>query len=89
MSNQATTEKEIKTHVARVTVDHLIAYPGRDGILLDGRGNPLGAWWAVSSWRLNSWMGSVTYRIEARVNGAVYSGWGGGVGLIFRRERKR
>lgn len=65
----------------------LIAYPGANGILNDWHGKPLGAWRALSSWRVNSYIGSRMYSIECRVNGIRYVGRGFGEGMSLRAKR--
>jgi hypothetical protein len=79
--------RALEKRVSSVVPNHLIAYPAGNGVLRDGQGNSIGTWKAVSSWRVNSWMGPMTYQIEARVRGFTYMGRGGGVGLVFRGKR--
>lgn len=72
---------------AVVTNDVLIAYPRENGILGDWHGEPIGTWRVLSSWRVNSYIGSRMYSIEARVNGVRYVGRGFGLGMSLRAKR--
>jgi hypothetical protein len=72
---------------AVVTEQWIVAYPGKNGVLGDWHGNPLGTWRVLSSWRVNSWIGSTMYSIEARVNGVRYVGRGFGEGMSLRAKR--
>ena len=74
---------------AVITAGLLIAYPAKDGALTDWHGRTIGTWRAVSSWRVNSFIGSRMYQIEAVVNGATYTGRGFGEGMIYRGRPKR
>lgn len=73
---------------AVATDNYIIAYPGDDGILNDWHGRPLGRWWIVSSWPVQSFTGSTMHQIEARVNGVTYTGRGFGKGVIYKGKRK-
>lgn len=72
---------------AVVTAERAIAYPAAGGILNDWHGRPLGAWRATSSWRVNSYMGTRMYQIQARINGVLYTGRGFGEGCIWTGRR--
>ena len=74
---------------AIVTPDHIVAYPKDNGVLGDWRGNPIGTWRIMSSWPMNSWMGSHMHQIESTVDGVVYTGRGFGKGMIYRGKRKK
>lgn len=73
---------------AVVTQSHVIAYPGKDGILNDWHGKQIGTWRAKSSWRVHSFMGTHMYQIEATVDGVRYTGRGFGEGMIYKGKRK-
>ncbi len=75
---------------AIVTPDVIVAYPAKDGVLTDWHGEEIGRWKNVASWRpsSSSWIGSIMYQIEARVDGVLYTGRGFGVGMIYRGKRK-
>jgi len=73
---------------AVVTPKHCIAYPGKDGVLNDWHGKPVGTWRSVASWPINSWIGSTMHQIEARVDGVLYTGRGFGEGMLYRGKRK-
>lgn len=74
---------------AVVTPQHLIAYPGKDGVLTDWHGRQLGTWKSVASWPMpRSWVSNTMHQIEAVVDGVTYTGRGCGVGMIFRGKRK-
>lgn len=72
---------------AFVSDTHLVAYPGADGVLNDWHGNPIGTWRAVSSWRVDSYIGTRMYAMRASVDGATYHGRGFGKGCILRGRR--
>ena len=72
---------------AVVTPDWLVAYPGDAGVLSDWHGKPLGTWRVLSSWRVNSWIGSTMYSIECFVDGVRYVGRGFGKGVSLRAKR--
>src|ERR1700722_10202851 len=74
---------------AIVTPVILIAYPKENGILGDWHGEAIGTWRVLSSWKVNSYIGSRMYSIEARVNGVRYAGRGFGVGMSLRAKRSR
>lgn len=73
---------------AVVTPDYAVAYPGKDGKLTDWHGHELGTWRAVASWRVNSYVGSRMYQIEATIAGVTYTGRGFGEGMLWRGHRK-
>ncbi len=74
---------------AVVTDGWLIAYAGSNGVLNDWHGNPLGTWRTLSSWRVQSYIGSHMHSIEARVNGVRYVGRGFGEGMSLRAKRSQ
>lgn len=72
---------------AFVSETHLTAYPAANGVLQTWHGTPIGTWRAVSSWSIDSYMGSRMYAIRATVNGANYYGRGFGEGCILNARR--
>ena len=67
----------------------IVAYPGKDGILNDWHGRPIGRWRATSTWRTpSSFVSPTMSSIVATVDGTVYVGRGAGEGMIFRGRRK-
>jgi hypothetical protein len=75
---------------AYITDRHIIAYPKEDGILGNWRGDPIGTWKAVSTWKTpRSFMSSTMSQIEAVVNGIRYTGRGAGIGMIFKGKSKK
>ena len=74
---------------AVVTPAHIVAYPGKGGILNDWHGNPIGTWRTVSRWPIHSWIGSYMHQIEATVNGTLYTGRGFGEGMLYRGKVKK
>jgi len=73
---------------AVVSPEYIIAYPGKDGILTDWHGKPIGTWHAVASWPVYSFIGSHMYQIEAVVDNIIYTGRGFGEGMIYKGKRK-
>lgn len=73
---------------AVVTTDYIVAYPGKDHILNDWHGNPIGRWETVAKWRIFSYVGSHIHQIEATVDGVRYTGRGFGIGMIYKGKRK-
>src|SRR3990167_3625640 len=75
---------------AYILEDRIRAYVGADGILPDWHGNALGTWRTVSTWAIpRSFLSSTQSQIEATVNGRVYTGRRGGVGLCYYGKIKR
>ncbi len=84
---------------AVVTPDRIVAYPGKPdrglftstpgGPLNDWHGREIGRYRIVSSWRVNSYVGSHMNQIEATVDGVTYTGRGFGEGMIYQGKRKR
>jgi hypothetical protein len=73
-----------------VTPDLITAYPDKDGVLNDWKGNPLGTWRATSTWRTpRSFFSDTMSQIEATVDGVTYTGRGAGIGMVFNGRRKR
>jgi hypothetical protein len=81
-----------KTFVANgafVSKDHIVAYPKANGVLGDCKGQAIGTWRAVSTWKTpRSYVSSTLSQIEATVNGVRYTGRGAGEGMIFKGKRK-
>jgi hypothetical protein len=77
---------------AIVTPDYIVAYLGKDGILTDWHGRPLGTWRSVASWPTpHSYISSHMHQVEATTDGStptVYTGRSGGEGLVYRGRRK-
>ncbi len=80
--------RRLESGGAFVSPEYIVAYPGANGALLAWHGERLGSWRAVSSWRVESYMGSRMFQVEARVNGVAYTGRGFGEGCIYRDRRK-
>ncbi len=74
---------------AYVTDDRIIAYLGKDGILSDWHGKPLGTYRTVSTWPIYSFLSSSMSQVEAVVDGIRYTGRSLGEGMLYRGKRKR
>lgn len=77
---------------AVVTETHLLAYPGKNGVLNDWHGNPIGTYRVISSrpaifFGHRSWQGYRYFYMHAHVNGATYSLRGFGEGMIAKGKR--
>lgn len=82
--------KEFTANGAVVTDDVLIGYKGKDGVLTDWHGKPLGTYRVLRSWPIwNSHFRSRAEQIEARVNGIVYTGRSCDQHDLFKGRRKR
>lgn len=66
-----------------------MAYVGKDGILTDWHGNPLGTYVIVSSWPIHSYISNEMYAIHATIDGKLYKGRGCGVGMVFNGKRSK
>jgi hypothetical protein len=63
----------------------LIAYLGKDGVLTDWHGSPLGTYRVTATWRTpRSYVSSTMSQVVARVGAATYKGRSAGVGMSFR-----
>jgi hypothetical protein len=74
-------------------VDHaagrVAAYTSKDGALTLWSGRQIGTWRAVASWRTpRGILSDRMYQIEAVVDGILYTGRGGGEGMLWRGKRK-
>ena len=90
VEENCTIEHEGRTYEsggAFVSDTNLVAYPAAGGVLTTWHGTPIGTWRAVSSWRVDSYMGTRMYAIRATVDGATYHGRGFGEGCILRGKR--
>lgn len=81
---------------AHVDPERAAGYPqfdrefiGADGMMNDWHGAPIGTCRIVALWRVNSWMGSWMYQIEATIDGRTYTGRGMGSGMLWRGKTKR
>jgi len=74
---------------AVVTPEHIVAYLGHNGELVDWHGRRLGTYRVTASWRIHSYMSDTMCQVESLVNGVAYTGRSGGVGLMYRGRRKR
>ena len=72
---------------AVVADDVLIAYPGDHGMLNDWHGKPLGTWRTLSSWHVQSYIGTHMHSIEVFVDGVRYVGRGFGEGMSLKAKR--
>lgn len=74
---------------AIVTEDRITAYVGKDGVVTDWHGNPIGTYVIASSWPIQSYISRDMYAIHATVNGKLYKGRGCGVGMCFNGKLSR
>ena len=81
--------KKFEAGGAFVSETHIIAYPGKNGVLNDWHGNAIGTWKSVRSWKVRSYVGTTMHQIEATVKNTVYTGRGFGEGMIYKGKRKR
>jgi hypothetical protein len=65
----------------------IIGYPV-DGRMCDWHGKDLGPCRVVSSWRVQSYVGTRMYQIEAVIDGIAYTGRGFGTGMAWRGKPK-
>jgi hypothetical protein len=69
--------------------DTIAGYMMKGGVLADWRGNPMGAYRIVSSWRTpKSYVSDRMYQLEATVEGIVYTGRSAGENMSFFGKRK-
>jgi hypothetical protein len=69
---------------AAITDDHCIAYLGKDGVLTDWHGRPLGTYKIISTWRTpRSYVSTTMHAVHATANGKLYKGRSAGVGMSF------
>jgi len=72
-----------------VTPETIVAYLGNDNRLTDWHGRTLGTYREVAKWRINSWLSTHMYQVEATVDGVTYTGRSHGKGMLFRGKAKK
>jgi hypothetical protein len=73
---------------ASVTLDHIIAYLGKDGVLTDWHGNPIGTYRITATWKTpRSYVSSTMNQVIAYTKGISYTGRSAGEGMVFRGKR--
>ncbi len=74
---------------AVVTPDRIFAYLGKDSVLTDWHGKPLGTYRITATWRTpRSYVSSTMHQVYATVDGITYSGRSSGVGMSFSGRRR-
>jgi hypothetical protein len=71
---------------AVVTDARIVAYLGEDGVLMDWCGHQIGTYRVVSTWKtphMSSMMSAVHATVDATVDGKLYKGRSGGMGMVF------
>jgi hypothetical protein len=73
---------------AVVTPGRIVAYLGRDGVLTDWHGKPLGNYRITASWSTpHSFVSDTMHQVYATVDGVTYTGRSAGVSMIFKGRR--
>lgn len=74
----------------KTKTEGLSAYLGKDNVLTDWEGKPVGTYKIISSWATpKSYVSSRMYQIEAIVKGKKYTGRSAGVGMLFNGRLKK
>jgi hypothetical protein len=86
--------REFTSLGAMVTATHAAGYPkiperSVTGTLLGWDGTILGSCRITASWKVESFIGSRMYQIEATIDGRTYTGRGFGSGMLWRGKVKR
>ncbi len=67
-----------------------LGYLGKNGILTDWHGTPIGTYRIVATWRTpRSYVSNTMSQVEARINGVLYTGRSAGVGMAYTGTPKR
>jgi hypothetical protein len=76
--------KSFTANGAFVSDTHIVAYLGKDNVLTDWHGNPLGTYRIVSTWKTpRSYVSGTMHAVHARIDGYTYKGRSAGVGMSF------
>ncbi len=82
--------KTFESGGAFISPNMVIAYLGKDGILNDWHGHPIGTYKIKASWRTpRSYLSDRMYQVEAIVDDVVYTGRSAGEGMAFKGKRKK
>ena len=75
---------------AVVSPERIVAYLGKDNVLTDWHGNPIGTYRIVSTWKLPYWyyISTTMHQVEATVDNILYTGRSCGIGMLYRGKRK-
>lgn len=76
-------------HFDRVPGVATVERPGLVGELHDAASKKIGWCKIVSKWKVNSWIGSHMFQIEATVDGKTYTGRGFGHGMFYKGKLKK
>lgn len=82
--------REFTSGGAFVTPEYAVAYLGKDGVLTDWHGKPIGTYRVTSTWRTpRSFVSSTMSQVRATIDGIVYHGRSAGVGMVFTGKRAK
>lgn len=73
---------------AHQTEEHIVGYMGKEGVLTNWQGEPIGRYTIESAWPTPAYhLSRKMYQLWVKANGRTYTGRSAGEGMLFRGKR--